>query len=65
MKAKAGVEFSFCIKDDKTSLCCSCDSKQRERCEAIASVDKGYYDDPRYASVDESGGGCFRRFIQK
>jgi len=47
MKSKAGVEFSFCIKAGKTRQCCFCDNKQRDKCEAIATLDNRYCDDTR------------------
>lgn len=52
MKARAGVEFSFCIRDGETKQCCFCDNEQRDRCEAIANFGNRYCDDPRYAQVE-------------
>lgn len=52
MKAEAGVEFSFCIKKDRTRQCCLCDNEQRDKCEAVAKIGNRYCDDPRNAQVE-------------
>lgn len=52
MQAKAGVEFTGCIREGYDCNCRACGALQRFKCERIAEQDLRYSDDPSNAEIE-------------